>query len=126
MGVPLIKILIEVTTIPGESQPKIERVNEVVAEAIKKSCDSLEHQDGYTTEEDDNDYEPSSTEPDVSDSSESEGFSDLDLENQEITSLHRQERPRRNPREAPQNQETENQQRRGRPRAITGHESQAN
>ena len=118
--VPLIKILIEVTTIPGESQGKIERVNEVVTEAIKKSCDSLDHQDGYTTEEDDNDYEPSSTEPEESDSSESEGFSDSDLENQEITSQHRQERPMRIPRQAPQDQETErSQQSRGRPRANT-------
>ena len=66
--VPLIKILIEVTSIPGDCRQKIARVNEVAHEAIQNACQASQHHEGYTTEEDDNDYNP--IEPEDSEDSE--------------------------------------------------------
>ena len=78
--VPLIKILIEVTSIPGDCKQKIARANEVAQEAIQNACEIPELQEGYTTEEDDQEYEP--TEPGVSEDShhtDDETFSDAEL-----------------------------------------------
>ena len=73
--IPLVKILIEVTTIPGDPRQKIKRVNEVVKEAIKKTCPEPE---GYTTDEEDEDYQISQSESEISEES-VEHISDMEL-----------------------------------------------
>ena len=71
---PLIEVLLQVATIPGDYQGKIEKVNEVAREAIAKACEEpLPEEDSS----DDEDYESSSEETEDSESSED---SELDME----------------------------------------------
>ena len=72
--IPLIEVLLQVATIPGDYQGKIEKVNEVAREAIAKACEEpLPEEDSS----EDEDYEPSSEESEDSESSED---SELDME----------------------------------------------
>ena len=75
--IPLIKILIEVTNIPGDPKQKIHRVNQVVNEALKKTCPEPE---GYTTDDDDEDYQISQSESGDSEEPE-DHISDMELSN---------------------------------------------
>ncbi|CAL4139146.1 unnamed protein product, partial [Meganyctiphanes norvegica] len=79
---PLIKTLIQVTQIPGDSTGKIDRVNEVVQEAIQKVCPVVEQREDDSSE--DEDYQPSQHETvdDEDYSEEEEEDSDMEVTDQ--------------------------------------------
>ena len=82
--IPLITIIIEMTSIPGEVSAKIIRANEIVKDAIQKTCQEIEQMneelftDGNDSE--DEDYQPSHTETEESTDPETEETTDSEYE----------------------------------------------
>ena len=58
---PLVQIIVEVMTIPGESSGKIERVKKVMQDAIKQACTGTFLTEEYSSDDDD-EYQPSQSE----------------------------------------------------------------
>ena len=87
--VPLISIMIEVTTIPGDCSRKITRVNEVVEKAIHKACDEMRNTEENSSEDDDYDPAEDDNEDNTEDTNNSEvtDYSEEDISDMEMEEI---------------------------------------